>query len=67
MLYVDGFSVERGDCRGANGYTDVTYRIVRVREDVGASRAVKTLAHEVGHVRADHEHRFLDGHPGIPM
>ncbi len=45
-----GFALERGDCDGANGYTNHTTRTVRVRADVDDSQAVKTLAHELGHV-----------------
>jgi len=45
-----GFTVERGDCSGANGVTMFEPRIVRVREDVSTLQAVKTLAHELGHV-----------------
>jgi hypothetical protein len=56
----DGFALERGECHGANGYTDYRNRIVRVRDDVDPAQAVKTLAHELGHIRADHENRFAD-------
>ena len=45
-----GFSVERGDCAEANGYTAWASRSVRVRDDVDDAQACKTLAHEVGHV-----------------
>jgi DNA primase len=45
-----GFAVERGDCGPANGRTDYLARTVRVRADVDDAQAVKTLAHEVGHV-----------------
>ena len=45
-----GFTVERGNCRGANGVTMFEPRIVRVRDDVSTLQAVKTLAHELGHV-----------------
>jgi DNA primase len=45
-----GFTVERGHCRGANGLTDFRGRTVRVRGDVDDAQAVKTLAHEIGHV-----------------
>lgn len=55
-----GFVVERGDCGGANGYTRFDDRVVRVRDDFDPAQAVKTLAHEVGHIRADHEARFAD-------
>jgi hypothetical protein len=46
----EGFRLERGDCHGANGVTDFGARVVRVREDVDDAQAVKTLAHELGHV-----------------
>ena len=45
-----GFTVERGNCRGANGITMFEPRTVRVRDDVSTLQAVKTLAHELGHV-----------------
>jgi hypothetical protein len=43
-----GFSLERGDCGGANGRTDYLTRTVTVRADVEPAQAVKTLAHELG-------------------
>lgn len=55
-----GFELERGPCAGANGYTDFTTRVVRVLDTVSAAQAAKTLAHELGHIRADHEHRFTE-------
>ncbi len=54
----DGFEVERGDCNGANGFTRFDDKMVRVRSDVDPAQAVKTLAHELGHIRADHGARF---------
>jgi len=42
-----GYALERGDCGGANGYTDPTRRVVRVRGDVDDAHAVKTLAHDL--------------------
>jgi antirestriction protein ArdC len=54
-----GFTVEQGDCRGANGYTDFATRTVRVRDDVADAQAAKTFTHEIAHIRADHETRFL--------
>lgn len=59
MVETDGFAVERGDCGGANGVTRFDSRTVRVRDDVEPAQAVKTLAHELGHIRAGHEKRFL--------
>jgi len=50
IVAAQGFSLERGPCHGANGVTDFTARTVRVRDDVDDAQAVKTLAHELGHV-----------------
>jgi hypothetical protein len=66
LVHDDGFALERGDCHGANGYTDYRNRVVRVRDDVEAAQAVKTLAHELGHIRADHETRFADQYRTSP-
>jgi hypothetical protein len=52
-----GYALHRGDCRGANGYTDYLARVVKVRDDVSEAQACKTLAHELAHVLLDHEHR----------
>jgi len=49
-----GYALERGDCAGANGYTDPTRRVVRVRGDVDDAQAVKVLAHELGHLECGH-------------
>jgi len=49
-----GYTLERGDCGGANGYTDPTRRVVRVRDDIDEAQAVKTLAHELGHLECGH-------------
>jgi len=46
-----GFRLDRGPAGGANGITDFGARTVRVRADVDDAQAVKTLAHELGHVR----------------
>jgi len=45
-----GYTVQRGDCDGANGRTYFDRKTVRVRADVDDAQAVKTLAHELGHV-----------------
>lgn len=51
LLGERGFNVDRGaDLGGANGYTDFGRRLVMVRDDVDDAQAVKTLAHEAGHV-----------------
>ncbi len=33
-----GYRIERGQCRGANGYTDPAGRLVRIRADVEQAR-----------------------------
>jgi len=58
LVEADGFALERGDCHGAGGYTNFDDRVVRIRDDVDPAQAVKTLAHELGHIRADHGTRF---------
>jgi DNA primase len=46
-----GFTVRRGDCGpGVNGLTHYRDRTVTVRADVDDAQAVKSLAHELGHV-----------------
>jgi antirestriction protein ArdC len=49
-----GYALERGECAGANGYTDPTRRVVRVRDDIDEAQAVKVLAHELGHLECGH-------------
>jgi len=49
-----GYALERGDCCGANGYTDPSRRVVRVRDDIDDAQAVKTLIHELGHLECGH-------------
>jgi len=49
-----GYALERGDCCGANGYTDPRRRVVRVRDDIDEAQAVKVLAHELGHLECGH-------------
>jgi len=44
-----GFTLERGDCNGANGVTDFLARTVRVRADVDDLQAAKSLCHEWAH------------------
>ena len=60
LVTADGYRLERGPCSGANGYTDYAARVVRVIDAAEPAQATKTLAHELGHIRADHEHRFTD-------
>ena len=50
FVEAQSYSVSRGDCGEANGVTIFDTRQVRVRADVDDAQAVKTLAHEAGHV-----------------
>ena len=51
LLEERGFDVRRrADLGGPNGFTDFGGRLVMVRDDVDDAQAVKTLAHEAGHV-----------------
>lgn len=45
-----GFTLQRGDCGRANGLTSFATHTVTVRADVSPAQAVKTLAHELGHI-----------------
>ena len=53
----------RGDCGTANGVTNFVDRTVRVRPDIDDLQAVKTLAHELGHVLL---HEPVIGEPVVP-
>lgn len=50
MVAENGYTLERGDCGGANGYTRPDNKTIRVREDVSDLQAVKTLVHEIAHM-----------------
>jgi antirestriction protein ArdC len=50
LVTAEGYEVQRGDCGGANGYTDRLAKVVRIRDDVSEAQAVKTLCHELAHV-----------------
>jgi hypothetical protein len=55
-----GYRVTRGMCGGANGFTDPRGREVRVRPDVDAAQATKTLVHEWAHVSLEHVTDFAE-------
>ena len=54
LVTAHGYTLERGTCGGANGYTDPAGMVVRVRDDDDDAQAVKTLAHELGHIECGH-------------
>ncbi len=62
-----GFTVTRAPIdgeAGPNGYTTYATREVVVRSDVDDAQAVKTLAHELGHVLMHDPANFTDGQTG---
>jgi hypothetical protein len=62
LVRADGFTVERGDCRGANGYTRFDDRTAHPRRRRPGAKAGQDLAHELGHIRAGHDTRFADAY-----
>jgi antirestriction protein ArdC len=54
QVEAEGFTLERGDCGGANGTTNTSTRTVRVRADVDDAQATKTLCHELAHIKLGH-------------
>ncbi|MGB4780068.1 ArdC-like ssDNA-binding domain-containing protein, partial [Microbacterium sp.] len=70
LVEAEGFSVLRvehaGMIHGANGLTDYTNRSVAVRTDMDAAAQVKTLAHELAHVKLHGpDNPDATGHRGI--
>ncbi|MFI6495972.1 ImmA/IrrE family metallo-endopeptidase [Nonomuraea typhae] len=57
LVKEEGYTLERGDCGGANGWTQFHTKTVRVREDVEPAQAVKTLIHELAHILCGHDKR----------
>lgn len=45
-----GYTIERGDCGPANGFTRPADKVIRVRDDVSDAQALKTLIHESAHM-----------------
>jgi antirestriction protein ArdC len=56
MIRAEGYQVRRGQCahRQANGETDPQTHIVTVRDDLAPLQAIKTLTHELAHIRLGH-------------
>lgn len=58
LIAADGYElVRRPETGDTQGWTNYTERIVSVRPDIDAAATAAVLAHELGHIRADHEHR----------
>jgi len=56
LIERDGYSVRRANCGAANGYTDRAAREVVVAPHLSDAASVKTLAHELAHVRQTGDH-----------
>jgi antirestriction protein ArdC len=56
-----GYRLQRRTCpAGVNGWTAPSEKIVVVDKNLEPAQAAKTLAHELGHIRANHADRFPD-------
>ncbi len=49
-----GYTVQRGDCGTADGYTDPATKTVRVNGSTQDAQAVGVLAHELAHIECGH-------------
>lgn len=56
LIERDGYSVSRGDCGQANGYTERLTNKVVVSSNLSGAAATKTLVHELAHVRQIGDH-----------
>ncbi|MHA6797503.1 ArdC-like ssDNA-binding domain-containing protein (plasmid) [Pseudonocardia bannensis] len=60
LVEAEGYRIERNpEADATQGWTNYRTRVVSVRPDVPAAQATYVLAHELGHIRADHEHRDI--------
>lgn len=56
-----GYRLERRTCpTGVNGWTAPEDKLVVLADHLEPAQATKTLAHELGHIRANHAGRFPD-------
>jgi len=56
-----GYRLDRRTCpAGVNGWTAPEEKVVVVDKNLEAAQATKTLAHELGHISANHYGRFPD-------
>lgn len=63
LVRAEGFEVVRASAPDPeeHGRTDLGSRVVSVRPDLDDAFATAVLAHELGHLRADHERRQISG------
>jgi len=61
LVQHDGYRIERRTCpAGVNGWTSPADKTVVIDEHLAPAQSIKTLAHELGHIRANHADRFPD-------
>lgn len=64
-IAAEGYTVSYEEIGGgANGYTDPVNKRVVVKEGLPAANQAKTLAHELGHIKAGHLDRMDEYHTG---
>jgi DNA primase len=61
-----GFTVERGHCADAEGFSTWRDRRIRIRPDATSARAVAALAHQLGHVLLHGEVARLERSGTVP-
>ena len=61
LTFKAGYRLERRTCpAGVNGWNAPEEKVVVVDKNLETAQAAKTLAHELGHIRANHHGRFAD-------
>lgn len=61
----EGWTVEVGDCQGANGYTRHTSRLIRLQDGLSPAQHAKTLIHEAAHALLHGEIDDYQEHRGV--
>lgn len=60
-----GYTLQRGDCGTANGWTDGAAKVIRVRDDISDAAATKTLIHELAHAMLHFDDPDAPAHRGL--
>jgi DNA primase catalytic core len=62
----EGFTVERANCAGADGFTTWRNRKIQIRPDTPPAQAVIALAHQLGHVLLHGQIARLEPSASVP-
>jgi DNA primase len=62
----EGFTVERANCAGADGFTTWRNHRIRIRPDITSAQAVIALAHQLGHILLHDEIAKLEPSGTLP-